>query len=293
MNTYTEDDLRQALAGAAEETAPPVDVWPRLRRRVARRTWMRSGVAAGVVAVAAVSALLAVPSSDDTVRVPPAQDTGSTTTLVPDRPLSDAELRKAVDALRHRLDSLGVQHATVATQDGDVLIDASGTNQSDIAAIAVRGELQFRSVTAMGPASDCTPGNGAVACSPDGAVQYSLGPIALDNHDVQSADAVVNSVDGSWLVQLAFTADGADKFHTLTADAAAVSDQGGCQPPQPCGEIAIVLDGTVVEAPTVQQPGGITGGQTQISGAMTKETAQTLAALATTDPLPTSFRVSD
>ena len=290
MTNRTEDDLRAALIADADAGAPPIDVWSRLQRRRARQQRMRAGLALTGAAAVVATVLLALPGHDDATVLPPAAS--DVRTLVPDRPLSDAELRQAVDTFRHRLDSLGVQHATVSTQDDAVLIEASGTTQSDITAIAVRGELQFRSVKTIGPATDCSRG-GDVACSADGNIQYTLGPVALDNSDVQHADAVPNSIDNSWLVQLDFTPVGADKFHTLTADAAAELDQGVCTPPQACGEIAIVVDGTVLEAPSVQQPGGIEGGQTQITGAVTKEDAQTLVALATSDPLPTRFSLSD
>lgn len=289
MTNRTEDDLRAALSADAEAGAPPIDVWSRLQRRRARQQRMRAGLALTGAAAVVATVLLALPGHDDATVLPPAAS--DVRTLVPDRPMSDAELQKAVDTFRHRLDSLGVQHATISTQDDAVLIEASGTTRSDIAAIAVRGELQFRLVKTVGPATDCSSSSD-VACSADGNVQYTLGPVALDNSDVQHADVVQNSIDGSWLVVLGFDAAGADKFHTLTAEAAAELDQGVCQPPQACGEIAIVVDGTVLEAPTVQQSGGISGGQTQISGAVTKEDAQTLAALATSGPLPTRFSLS-
>jgi len=291
MTTYTEDDLRQALAGEASATPPPVDVWPQLRRRVAVRTRVRAGVAAGVAAVAVTAAIVTFPTGNDTVRLPAAH--GHATTLLPTHSLTDAELATSAGVLRQRLDSLGVNGATIATNDGGLDVSAPGLSPTQIEAIAAPGVLQFRPVTAIAPGTSCpSPGSGDVACTTDGTVQYTLGPVALDNADVKSADAVQNTVDNSWLVELTFDSAGAAKFRTLTADAANKPFAGGsCGPPQGCNAIAIVADGTVVSAPSVEQPGGIPGGQTQITGAMTQRQARLLAAFASTHPLPASFSI--
>jgi preprotein translocase subunit SecD len=277
MSTFTEDDLRRALSTDADADAPPLDVWSRLQRRRARQQRVRAGVILAGAAAVTAAVVFARTGHDDATVLPPA--TSSAPTLVPDRPLSAAEMRKAVDSFRERLDSLGVDHTTINAGDGSVEIDAPGTTRADIAAIAVQGELQIR------PVKRETQGA-------DGTIDYRLGLIALDNSSVDRAAAVQDPQSGDWLVQLTFDREGARKFHTLTADAASKPDIGSCGPPDGCNAIAFVVDGTVISAPTVLQPGGISGGQAQITGAMTKEDAQTLAALATSDPLPTAFHLS-
>jgi preprotein translocase subunit SecD len=276
MTLFTEDDLRAALSDDARAAVTPADVWPRLRRRRARQQRLRAGLAIATAGAVGAGVFVGWPGHGETTRVPVAVSTAQT--LVPDRPLSDAELQASIDILRHRLDSLGVQHTTISTDGDTVLVDASGTTNADIAAIAVRGVLQFRPVNSEQPGAD-------------GAVAYQLGPVALDNSDVASASTVQNTIDHSWLVQVEFNRAGAEKFRTLTADAARKPDAGICGPPQGCNAIAIVVDGAVISAPTVEQPGGIRGGQTEITGELTKEQAQTLAALAQAPPLPVAFTV--
>jgi preprotein translocase subunit SecD len=138
--------------------------------------------------------------------------------------------------------------------------------------------------------ASCPPsGNGSVACSADGTVRYALGPAALDNRDIASASAVNDPVSHRWLVDIQFYRPGAHKFRTLTAAAAAKPGQGSCGPPTGCNAVAIELDGVVLSAPTVVQPGGIRDGATQITGDLTRTGAQVLAALAATGPLAVGF----
>lgn len=279
MNSFTEEDLRNALNADAEAGAPPVDVWSRLQRRRTKQRRLRAGLALAAATAVAATVLLVRPGHDDARVLPPA--TSDVPTLVPDRALSAAEMAKAVDTFRERLDALGVNHTTINAGDDFVRIEASGTTRPDIAAIAVQGELQFREVT-------------SAQTTADGTIDYQLGLIAVSNAFVKSADAVHDPQTGEWLVQIAFDREGARRFHNLTADAAdkpAVT--GSCGPPKGCNAIAIVLDGVVLSAPSVQQPGGIRGGETQIAGITTKEQAQTLVALAMSDPLPTEFHLSN
>lgn len=83
---------------------------------------------------------------------------------------------------------------------------------------------------------------------------YGLGPVAMILMP-KSADAVDDASQG-WLVQVSLPDQDAAGFGTLT--------QRITGEPQPKNELAIVLEGKVVSAPTVQQ--AITGGQLQITG---------------------------
>jgi hypothetical protein len=63
----------------------------------------------------------------------------------------------------------------------------------------------------------------------------------------------------------------------------------GQPPPRGCNAIGMVVDGSVLSAPRVMDPGGIRGGQTEIAGGSTQQEAQLLAAQAGAAPLPTGF----
>src|SRR4051812_2160772 len=288
VTNYTEEDLRSALAADADAGATSPDVWPRLHRRIAVRRRVRLGAAVACAGIVAAGLVVVAPRLGGTDRIVPAAP--GALTLTPNRSLSDAELNTAADIVRQQLDLIHVGSATVTTHDGTVDISAPGADPAQLNAVAAQGVLEFRSVTAMEAATSCPPtATGSVACSADGRVRYTLGPVALDNGDVTSADAVHDTVDDAWLVQLQFDGAGARKLHTLTADAADKPLLGECGPPRGCNSIAIVIDGIVVSAPSVQQPGGIPGGATQITGNLTRTDAQMLAAIVATEPLPTGF----
>jgi preprotein translocase subunit SecD len=96
-----------------------------------------------------------------------------------------------------------------------------------------------------------------------GETKYRLGPAALTAEDVASADAIEVGLAGasSWAVVIKLTQDGAHAFQEFTTGLV--------------GErIAIVSDGVVVSAPTVQEP--ITSGVVQ-AGNLSKADAEELA----------------
>ena len=323
MSIYTEDDLRPALAEEARSAPPPIDVWGRLRRRVTIRKWTRAGVAVSVAGVAAVAAISALPGGGDDQSKLRIAD-GSTLTWTPDRPLSAAELRLSADIVRHRLDALGISGATVETQQGALTIHAPKLAPSVAADIMAVGVVQLRPVLAVQPPGQharsaaeastprlsaaerayadaacpsqspdsgltASPSDYLIACSQDRTAEYLLGPAALDNAAVADAQAVHDQNAGDWLVDVSFTAAGGRGFQELTAATAAKPDLGNCGPPRGCNGIGFVVDGVVLSAPRVQQPGGIRGGQTQIAGALTEDEARLLAALAVSSPLPAAF----
>jgi len=323
VTNYTEDDLRQALTDEAASTPPPLDMWTKLRRRAVVRRRVRTGVAVGAVAAAATVVLAGLPAGDDASRVSVTH--GAPSTWVPNRPLSNAEFQRAVDVLRHRLDALGVGGATISTSGGGaVQVAAPGLSQSLLGDSMARGAVQFRpvfaveapgaaagsAVSAVAPTltkaehafgeSGCptTPTKAdppvatssyLIACSSDGTVKYLLGPSAVDNTAIAHAQAVVDQQTNEWLVDLEFDQSGSDAFRALTAAAAQNPPLGGCTPAQGCNSIGIVVDGTVLAAPSVLQPGGIRGGSTQITGNFTRDEARALAAIAATSPLPSAF----
>lgn len=327
MTTFTEGDLRAALAADADEGSTPPDVWTPLHRRIVRRRRTRAGcgiVAAGVIASVVV---INLPSRNDTAHLPVAGGPGGPTVLVPDQSLSDTELDTAVSVLRQRFDALDVSGVTISTHDGAIEVDAPSVDPAVIASVAVRGVLQYRLVwdaapsaidgsgpstattldaaerklsdtscptTAAGSAVDTTPTRYLVTCAAADPVVYLLGPSSIDHESIAGSRATQDPTTNQWLVQVNFNAAGSQDFHTLTAEAADnPEDLSACGPPKGCNAIAIVVDGLVLSAPSVQQRGGIEGGQTQITGRFTEAQAKALAAVASSSPLPTSFTVAE
>jgi len=112
----------------------------------------------------------------------------------------------------------------------------------------------------------------------------------LDKSDVvgnmiasASATPQTNSAS-AWQVLLNFKSDGTKAFGDLTTT---MYDKYGTSS-SPLDHLAVVLDGTVVSFPAINQ-GPITGGQAQITGNFSQQTATTLANQLSYGALPLSF----
>ncbi|MBT2385576.1 protein translocase subunit SecD [Streptomyces sp. ISL-11] len=140
------------------------------------------------------------------------------------------------------------------------------------------GRAEASKAAARAPLTDVI-----VACKKDGQSKEILGPVAVEGTGVKDADAVFDSQQGKgWIVQLKFTSGGSKKFADVTGQLATK------QAPQ--NQFAIVLDGEVVSDPSVSS--SISGGQAEISGGFTQESARDLANILSYGALPLSFDVA-
>jgi hypothetical protein len=128
--------------------------------------------------------------------------------------------------------------------------------------------VQFRRVIKAVPGScdAATPAPDGIACGSDGS-RYTLGKVELDGTHVTEVKATTGP-DASWYVGLSLDGEGTELFGRLTTDLAAKT------PPQ--NQLAIVIRGKVVSAPTVMSP--ITGGEVQINSSFNKQDSEKLAA---------------
>ncbi|WP_328595338.1 protein translocase subunit SecD [Actinomadura macrotermitis] len=95
--------------------------------------------------------------------------------------------------------------------------------------------------------------------------KYILGPVRVDGKNVTSADAMppnAQQASASWSVGLKFDGKGAKDFGAVTTEA---SQAYQASPNSPQAQVAIVLDGQVVSAPSISR-GAITGGSASIDG---------------------------
>ncbi|QEU97787.1 protein translocase subunit SecD [Streptomyces kanamyceticus] len=127
------------------------------------------------------------------------------------------------------------------------------------------------------------PSEPTVACgkSPDGKSwdKFVLGPAEVNGKDVDKAQATINqNAGGAWVVNMTFTKGGAKKFAKVTSK---LSQQ---QPPQ--NQFAIVLDGDVVSAPSVNST---LSTNAEISGSFTQDSAKDLANVLSYGALPLTF----
>ncbi|HEY6276886.1 MAG TPA: protein translocase subunit SecD [Streptosporangiaceae bacterium] len=113
--------------------------------------------------------------------------------------------------------------------------------------------------------------------------KYVLDKSTVAGTMITSASANPNPNGSDWLVDISFNGAGAKAFGDLTTGMYDKYHQS-VVPPDLLG---VVLDGTVVSAPYIQTP--TVGGQSQISGNFTQNTASQLANQLSYGKLPLSF----
>ncbi|NBU60220.1 MAG: protein translocase subunit SecD [Actinobacteria bacterium] len=117
-------------------------------------------------------------------------------------------------------------------------------------------------------------------------IAYVVGPAGASGK-VFKNDARADVQTGQWavVVGLRSGADGDQLWNKLAA--ACFNKTAQC----PTGQLAMVLDGTVISAPTVNEP-EFTGGTVQISGSFTPQEARDLAKILEFGAVPVRFGVS-
>ena len=229
---------------------------------------------------------------------------------------------QAVSIIRQRVNSLGVAESEVTAQGSgtnrQIVISVPGdSGRRVVDLVGQTAELRFRQVlaTAVGTpgsgsdaatpvsgispelnaqfaALDCTnvanlKGSGAdapsdtiVACDRSGGSKYILAPAEVLGTQVSKADSGIDTQAGNiWTVSLTFNGEGTKAFAALTSRVTSL--------PSPQNQVAIVLDGLVVSAPSINE--AIPSGNAQITGNFTQIEAQDLANVLKYGALPLAF----
>ena len=128
------------------------------------------------------------------------------------------------------------------------------------------------------------PAQYLISCEKDGSVKYALAPADLVGTDIDSATAgLPQQGAGGWQVELQMTTEGAKKFADSTTKLSALES--------PNDQFAIVLDGVVISAPSVNE--AILGGSAVISGSFTADDARALAQVLKYGALPVGLDVDE
>ncbi|GAA2735807.1 protein translocase subunit SecD [Actinocorallia aurantiaca] len=174
--------------------------------------------------------------------------------------------------------------------------DAAGDAGEDFSKVDDKKVVALYKATNCGPNGTKVPGADdanakyVVSCETDGSYKYILGPTRVHGTEVDQASAQPpNSQTGQngWEVALQFKKKGAEQFGQLTKEA----DQAyQSNPYSPEAQIAIVLDGQVMSAPSINQ-GAILGGTASISGGsdFNQEYSEGLAQVLKYGALPLKF----
>ena len=132
------------------------------------------------------------------------------------------------------------------------------------------------------------PSQPLLACDEDGN-RYLLGPAMVEGTNVKDASAGIPQQGVNYVVNVEFNGTGAKQFGEVTTRIASQQNPLTGQQQQ----LAIVLDGEVLSAPSNDQP--ITGGRAEISGSstnpFTQESATSLANSLKYGALPLSFLI--
>jgi len=237
--------------------------------------------------------------------------------------ITSEAIDQAVSIIRQRVNSLGVAESEVTAQGSgtnrQIVISVPGdSGRRVVDLVGQTAELRFRQVlaetsaltandttTAATPASGVTPainakfaalncadpasrqGTGAdaptdtiVACSRSGTTKYILGPAEVLGRQVSKATAGIDQQGASgWYVLLTFNGEGTKAFGSITARVTTLAS--------PQNQVAIVLDGLVVSAPSIRE--AIPSGNAQITGSFTQTQAQDLANVLKYGALPLAF----
>jgi preprotein translocase subunit SecD len=116
-----------------------------------------------------------------------------------------------------------------------------------------------------------------VSCNQEGIEKYVLGPSFLEGTQIDSAQASQNTQGVGWVIDVTFKSEGAAIWGDYTSRNVGKN-------------VAFVLDGEVVSAPTINGP---IFGPTQITGQFSQEEAQALAGVLRYGSLPLSFESSE
>lgn len=185
----------------------------------------------------------------------------------------------------------GTDPSPEATPEGDDA--AAATDPSDLAQITPEIQKQFEELDCTDPANlkgggGDDPDKPLVTCGEQDGMKYILGPMEVDGVHISSASSgLVPGANGTttneWGVFLNFDSEGTKEFRETT------TRLQGLEPPR--NQFAIVLDGLVVSAPSLDPGVIISNGQATISGSFTRDTAATLANQLSFGALPVQYTV--
>ncbi|MGL3804554.1 protein translocase subunit SecD [Paeniglutamicibacter sp. R2-26] len=130
------------------------------------------------------------------------------------------------------------------------------------------------------------PAKPMISCEPDTGAKYILGPVEVPGANIADAYSEMargqqGAVTGQWAVNLVFNEEGKKQFAEVTQRLVTL--------PGSQNQFAIVLDGTVISAPTTNAV--IADGRAQITGNFTEESAKALADQLKFGALPISFEI--
>lgn len=194
----------------------------------------------------------------------------------------DDAMDSATEVVRRRIDELGTREPTILRQgDTRIVVQVPGLQDPEAlkALLGKTAQLEFKLVAEPGAAAvgletfPYAPGEGL-----DGQFVTVKRLGGIRGESLTDAQAGVDPQNNRNVVNITFDAQGGAKFAKLTTENVGKP-------------FAIILDGQVLSAPTIQTP--IIGGSAQISGSFTPESANELAIALRSGALPVPLVVAE
>lgn len=211
---------------------------------------------------------------------------GTAVTLTLSRPALIAKASQAVaqsiTIIGRRIDGTGVVDPQIARQGADqIVIQLPGISDPNRIKrlLGKTAHMTFHMVAQnVNPATKTPPpGTEILPMLNDPTQSMAIrSRVAVDGSDLTNAQAGQDPQSGQWVVNFTFNGIGARKFAEITT--------------KNVGKLfAIELDRKIIEAPVIREP--IVGGQGQISGNFTAQSATDLALLLRAGALPAPLKV--
>lgn len=195
---------------------------------------------------------------------------------------SAEDMQTATAIVQQRVNSLGAAETSVQQQGADsILVQIPGATDADeaVKTIGQTGHLEFVRLDDIGDADALAKLNAGTEN-----VQLKEGTYTpfLDGSHIVSTEVTQasNSATGYYAVNITLDDEGAQKFADVTRELAPTN-----------GRIAIVLDGVVSSAPSVQSE--ITGGRVSITGNFSIDDARSLKTVLDSGSLPVTLTYSE
>ncbi|MDQ3757970.1 MAG: protein translocase subunit SecD [Actinomycetota bacterium] len=232
---------------------------------------------------------------------------GTSVVLEPKSEVPRGVLEQSIEIIRNRVDALGVAEPDISRLGSNIIVQLPGVKDADraLAIVGQTAELRFRPVLETLPPEGATPSTTTTApadptastttttevpttpreedkpdqvvvlpeVDDDGKVvaRYRLAPAEMTGKALKSARADFQAEGGQWTVAFDLTSEGSKQFDQVA--------QRNYQ-----RQLAIVLDGVVKSAPTIQQQSF--GGKGVISGDFGEREAKDLALVLRYGSLP-------
>jgi preprotein translocase subunit SecD len=196
---------------------------------------------------------------------------------------TNSAMEVATEVVRKRIDELGTKEPTIIRQGNDrIVVQVPGLQNPEAlkALLGKTAKLEFKLVDLTADPAEVAQGR-----APAGSQvlpQVEGGSIAVLRRVMVSGDELIDASQGydqrtnEPVVNIRFNSSGGRKF-------ARVTQENTGKP------FAIILDNQVISAPNINEP--IMGGQAQISGRFTVESANQLAIALRSGKLPVALKV--